>query len=137
MRRKRRWDALRTHYPVHAEIAKEFKADARYFLRLDLGYLAAAAVLVGVFKIAPHEIPDVAVDFTAVIIFYCGLLVFDTATYSMAHEHWIAAKMHRLTRCPLWVVRGAVSHQPWLHILYRRGTSFWGLCLCKRGAPCP
>jgi hypothetical protein len=117
-RQKRRWAAIQTHYPIHADIAKEFKADARYFLRLDLSYLAAAAVLVGVLKITPHQIPGVAVALTAVIILYCVLLVVDTATYSMAHEHWIAAKMDRLTRCPQWIVRAGVSHQPWLHILF-------------------
>jgi hypothetical protein len=118
VRRRFRWTPLLTRYPVQAEIAKEFKSDARYFIRLDLGYLAAAAVLVGVLRIAPPHIPDIVADYLLLGFLYLALLSLDTAIYALAHEHWIAAKQDRLTRWPQWLLCGAVSHQPWLHVCF-------------------
>jgi hypothetical protein len=104
--------------PLPDAVAKEIKSDARYYLRLDLAYVAALAAAIGLLKLRPGQLPATLSELSVPAIGFGVLLACDTFLYREASEHWIAAKLGQRAVLPGSLLIRVAKAQPTLHFIF-------------------
>jgi hypothetical protein len=112
---------------LSADSLKDLRENARRYLRLDLGYLAAAGAIVTALKFGRSEIIEVAAGVWFIGFAYILLILVDTSIEVLLLKEWIHTQIGSAKRMSAEKVMKALGWQPALHALFLSSIVVWGI----------
>lgn len=111
--------------PYSTKILEALVSQSRSALKLDVSYLAGAAVIFTAFGMSGE---DLATSKLGWIGFqYLGLLAFDTTVYCFMFHDWISSQRYGATRAYSVLLSIASKAQPIAHLFFITGIISYGL----------
>lgn len=107
--------------PLDADLLKDLRVRAEAFIKLDLGYLAAAGAVVTLLKFGRHELIEVGAKTYLIPIAMLVLITIDVTIESIIFKDWIAARTGSIKRAPAGAIKILLGIQPILHSVFVTG----------------
>lgn len=104
-----------------ADTLKELRDTARVYQKLDLTYLAAGGAIVTALKLHDDALLEFGARQWVVVITFLLLLAADTFIEQFVFSEWLAAKTNATKRHAIQFVKGVISLQPFLHLIFISG----------------
>ncbi len=104
--------------PFDTDILKDLREHTRTFIKLDLGYLAAAGTLITALKIGLGETLGTIAHYPEFANFFIFICVIDVAIYLLVFNDWLSASSDVGIRQSSKIIQWLLNIQPLLHLFF-------------------